>query len=151
MDFFTSFVAMKKPVADFLENAHRELDPQYKAKQDEAVATIDRYKLMAVAALAVSVFFAFLGLQFVLGGHAIIGCFIELVSFPVAFIAYNGYKVLENLRKVALNPKYYSDVTKNGLELSREKVKNCLIEGTLFLKDVADVLSKHVPSHGKIY
>jgi hypothetical protein len=138
---------MVSPISSFIghlqdgaEHIHENIDPEYKKQKTEIKDSLQKVGLMSTAAIAASVAFGILGITMTASGGlaAIVGVPLILVSLPLGYLAYNGYRVAENLNEIVDNPKKYQATF--GLEdgFDKDKVKAKLKENTFGFSWIID-------------
>jgi hypothetical protein len=127
------FVSMSDFLASIFGKVHKQQDPAFAQKLDEAKKELQSSQGQVVAILVSSVAFATFGIANAASG-SFISLPIILVSLPVGFLSYNGYQATKNLYDILDNLTNYRN--SYGLESSfdAQKIKSKLKEGTYFFE-----------------
>lgn len=139
---------MASPISSFIghlqdsaEHLHENIDPEYKKQKAEVKGFLQQVGLASTAAAVTSVALGILGIVFAASGGlaAIVGVPLILVSLPVGYLAYNAYRIAENLNEIVDNPKKFQ--ASFGLEggFDKDKVKAKLKENTFGFSWIIDV------------
>ena len=142
----TSFIGHLQDSAEYL---HENIDSAYKKQKEEVKDCLQKVGLLSTATMAASIALGILGITCAATGGlaAVVGVPLILVSLPLGYLAYNGYRIAENLNDIVANPKKYQ--VSFGLEgaLDKDKVKEKLKENTFgfswIISAVIDQLSKN--------
>lgn len=125
---------------DAAEHVHENIDPEYKKQKEEMKDGLQKMGLLSTAGVASSIALGILGIALTASGGlaAIVGVPLILVSLPLGYLAYNAYRVAENLNDIVDNPiKFHAPFTLEKA-FDKQKIKEKLKENTFGFSWIID-------------
>ncbi|HEV8052651.1 MAG TPA: hypothetical protein VGP47_09155 [Parachlamydiaceae bacterium] len=151
---------MVNPISSFIgrlqdnaESIHENIDPAYRKQKKEVKEGLQKVGLMSTAALATSVALATLGICCLAigGAAAFVSIPMFFVSLPLGYLAYNAYRISENLNQIIENPKKYQVSFGLVNAFDKHQVKIKLKENTFGFGWVIDAVMDHYAKNPKSF
>lgn len=141
---------MTSILASFAEKIHEHADPAYLKFKSNAKNDLEVVGMFATAALVASVVVGIAGFALASAGGltAVIGVPLILVSLPVGYMAYNTYRITDNLADIIDNPKKYDNSL--GMDIGHHQLKSKLKQGTVGANWVVNFVVSELAKSGKI-
>ena len=135
---------MTSIISSFIENVHENIDPSYLKEKREIKKNLQQVGLISTAASIASLAVGIFGLALTVSGGlgAIIGLPLILVSLPLGYLAFNTYKLSENMKDIIDNPKEYQRFFGLVPTFDKQKIKKKLEEETFCFSWAAELAAE---------
>ena len=137
-------------ISSFAEAIHECADPAYLKFKSQTKKDLEIVGMLATAALVASVVVGIAGFALASAGGlaAVVGAPVILVSLPVGYLAYNIYRITDNLAEIIDNPKKYDNSL--GMDLGHHKLKRQLKQGTIGFDWIVNFVVSEMAKSGKL-